>query len=343
VTGLVARASLRADLAGGTLDLWPLHLFHPGASTVNVALRIKAKATYQPGGRSWVLEAGDLGARRSIRHNRVRSAALAAGDGDPFALALQVMRHFSAAPPGRVSTFVDGPPGGGLAGSSALMVALIGMASRAAGSPLRRADAAPLARDLEARVLGLPTGVQDYYPALYGGALQLVYEPGGIRVERIDCDLAGLEKRTILAYSGKPHSSAPSNWGLYRRRLEGEELARECFQSIADAACAAARALRRGDWPRLGAAMNADWAARKRLEPALAPPDLCTLERAGLEAGALAAKCCGAASGGTMLFFVRHPRQRGAVTAALERCGARLIPFRVARTGLAIRNMDGGA
>ena len=28
----------RADFAGGTLDIWPLGLLHPGARTINVAL-----------------------------------------------------------------------------------------------------------------------------------------------------------------------------------------------------------------------------------------------------------------------------------------------------------------
>jgi len=26
------------DLAGGTLDIWPLYLFHPGALTINAAI-----------------------------------------------------------------------------------------------------------------------------------------------------------------------------------------------------------------------------------------------------------------------------------------------------------------
>ena len=35
---IVARAPTRIDLAGGTLDIWPLYLFHPGAVTVNCAI-----------------------------------------------------------------------------------------------------------------------------------------------------------------------------------------------------------------------------------------------------------------------------------------------------------------
>ena len=34
-----ARAPTRVDLAGGTVDIWPLYLFHPGSQTVNIAIR----------------------------------------------------------------------------------------------------------------------------------------------------------------------------------------------------------------------------------------------------------------------------------------------------------------
>src|SRR5437588_12811663 len=37
---IVAQAPCRADLAGGTIDLWPLYLFHPRALTLNFALEI---------------------------------------------------------------------------------------------------------------------------------------------------------------------------------------------------------------------------------------------------------------------------------------------------------------
>src|SRR6202162_4706917 len=33
-----SRAPTRIDLAGGTLDIWPLYLFHEGAVTVNCAI-----------------------------------------------------------------------------------------------------------------------------------------------------------------------------------------------------------------------------------------------------------------------------------------------------------------
>src|SRR5438046_4577768 len=39
---LVASAPTRIDLAGGTIDIWPLYLFHDGASTLNAAISLRA-------------------------------------------------------------------------------------------------------------------------------------------------------------------------------------------------------------------------------------------------------------------------------------------------------------
>src|SRR5258705_63524 len=35
---------MRIDLAGGTIDIWPLYLFHPGALTLNAAISLRARA-----------------------------------------------------------------------------------------------------------------------------------------------------------------------------------------------------------------------------------------------------------------------------------------------------------
>src|SRR2546423_11451162 len=36
-------APTRVDLAGGTIDIWPLYLFHPGAATVNFGVSLYAR------------------------------------------------------------------------------------------------------------------------------------------------------------------------------------------------------------------------------------------------------------------------------------------------------------
>src|SRR5436309_11662549 len=41
---IVSSAPTRIDLAGGTIDIWPLYLFHDGALTLNAAISLRAHA-----------------------------------------------------------------------------------------------------------------------------------------------------------------------------------------------------------------------------------------------------------------------------------------------------------
>src|SRR5438034_2321025 len=45
---IIAQAPCRADMAGGTMDLWPLYLFHPGALTLNFAVNILTTCRVTP-------------------------------------------------------------------------------------------------------------------------------------------------------------------------------------------------------------------------------------------------------------------------------------------------------
>src|SRR5579864_3069014 len=45
---IIAQEPCRADLAGGTIDLWPLYMFHPGALTLNFAVNILTTCRITP-------------------------------------------------------------------------------------------------------------------------------------------------------------------------------------------------------------------------------------------------------------------------------------------------------
>ena len=65
---IFAQAPCRADLAGSTLDLWPLYLFHPDSVTVNMAVNILTTCKITPRkGRGIHLKSLDTGPRGSVR------------------------------------------------------------------------------------------------------------------------------------------------------------------------------------------------------------------------------------------------------------------------------------
>ncbi len=123
---VAARAGCRVDLAGGTLDIWPIGLLHADACTVNVGLDLVVAVELRPRAAGYrVVQDGAAAEAPTL-------AELARAQG--AALAATVLTAF-AAPPLEVRLHSDSPPGGGLGGSSALTVALIAALEAHAGRP----------------------------------------------------------------------------------------------------------------------------------------------------------------------------------------------------------------
>ena len=62
-----AEAPIRIDLSGGTLDIPPLDLLVPGASTLNVAINLTATATVSTLEEGWEIRSADQGIQRRFR------------------------------------------------------------------------------------------------------------------------------------------------------------------------------------------------------------------------------------------------------------------------------------
>jgi D-glycero-alpha-D-manno-heptose-7-phosphate kinase len=322
-----ARAWCRVDLAGGTLDIWPLGLFHPGARTVNVAIDLAATVALRRSGEGFVVRQGE---------SVVRASSAEELAGHPEGALVAVVAGALGLPPVEVELASDSPRGGGLGGSSALTIALIAAAEEELGLPRTQAkDKARLARDLEARLMSLPTGMQDHYPALLGGALEIVQAPGGEQVRRLGVDLERLGESLLVVYSGASHFSAGNNWQVVRRRLDGEAEVTELFRGIAGAAADLVPALEAGDFPRVGELMSREWSFRRRLAEGISTPLLESLIERALALGAWGGKACGAGGGGCLAFLC-PPERKAAIAAGLEELGGKVLPARPTGESLAV-------
>src|ERR1035438_4316306 len=97
---IVTTAPCRADLAGGTIDMWPLYLFHSGAVSVNVAVNILTSCKITPrSGREIVLRSQDTG-----RHERFAGLdELLAANTYRHPLAAHLVRFFKVRRRGRTA------------------------------------------------------------------------------------------------------------------------------------------------------------------------------------------------------------------------------------------------
>ncbi len=323
-------APVRVDLAGGTLDLWPLGLLHEGAVTVAVAIDLRVEVRVAPAAGGWTIVSHDLGCRRVIRDPGEPV------DHGPLELVERIVRALAPDRPLRVALRSPVAAGSGLGTSSALGIATAAAVLAVRGRKIARRAVVALVRDLEAVVLGIPTGTQDHETALAGGACLLEQAPGGPRRRRIAGRvLRGLAPRLLVFDSGTARSSGPSNWDMFRRRIEREAAAVEALSRIRDAGRMAQEALVRSDWPELGCAMRADLAARSAWSPLVMTPRLEAITAAADAAGALGVKVCGAGGGGYGIALV-EPSDRAGVAAAIRNAGGRPAEAQPTAEGLAI-------
>jgi D-glycero-alpha-D-manno-heptose-7-phosphate kinase len=320
-------APTRIDLAGGTIDIWPLYLFHPGAQTINAAISLRARARIdERDDDRIVIVSKDTGASveaahwSELRHRKELRL-------------LSLLCHFFEARSLTLTTDCDSPAGAGIAGSSALNVAVCGALSTWKRTHYEPEALLQIAMNVEAQTINVPTGLQDYRPALYGGVAALELEVDGVRRVPLDVDPAELERRIVLCYTGKPRNSGTNNWEITKKHIDGDAYVFDCFERIRDTAAAMRAALAAGDWDGVGRAIAEEWDNRKRLAPGVTTPAIEALIARALAAGAAAAKVCGAGGGGC-LFCYGPPERAGAIRAALADGGARLLDFRIERDGL---------
>lgn len=337
--GVVARAACRVDLAGGTMDMWPLYLFHPGAVVVNLAVQIMTTCRILPtASRGIELVSLDTGLADSFPSME----ALRAAPSYHHALAAYLLRFFYAeAEPAcgfRLETHSESPAGAGISGSSALMISATAALARFTGRKLLPEQIREIAQNVEAQLIRVPTGCQDYYPALYGGASAVQLDVNGIHRHAISCDADELDRRFVLAYTGAPRQSGINNWEVFKRHIDGDRRVFRNFERIGEVARAMRQAVASADWDGTGRLLREEWKLRRTNAPAIATAFIDQLITLARRNGATGAKVCGAGGGGCVLFMAL-PDAKERVEQKLAAAGAQILPFAIARHGVTVRSL----
>jgi D-glycero-alpha-D-manno-heptose-7-phosphate kinase len=326
---ITASAPTRIDLAGGTIDIWPLYLFHHGAQTLNAAISLRAHVTVEARGDTRVeIISEDTGTRVCV------DSVAGLRDDDRLALLGRLAYAFQVKGT-TIRTRGESPAGAGIAGSSALNVAVCGALARWTGRTEEPEALLETAQNVEAQAIKVPTGLQDYRPAMYGGIAAIELGEHCLTRVALDVDPHELERRLVLCYTGAPRNSGTNNWEIMKRHIDGDRQVFDCFERIRDTAAAMREALQRGDWEDTGRCLAEEWSNRKRLAPGVTTPQIDDLIARAVSAGGYSAKVCGAGGGGC-LFCLTPPEHAAAVREALVAGGARLLDFRLEPDGLRV-------
>ena len=329
-----SKAPTRVDLAGGTLDIWPLYLFHPGAVTINAAITRYASCvieTHERGGRKIRLISRDT--KREEHFPSFRS--LVQGKRYHLPLLAEITKFFAPEGGFTLTTDSEAPAGAGIGGSSAMAVAICAALDRFTSAGKSKVDWIHISRDAEGIVIKVPTGTQDHYPPAFGGAAAIELPPGGERRMELRVDVRELERRLVLCYTGKPRQSGINNWEVLKAHIDGKKRVRANLERIAEVAQAMRVALEKADWKETGRLMREEWSFRKRNLPTISTKTIDRIIEAAREKGALAGKVCGAGGGGCVVMLI-EPEARQNVEHAVTAAGGQLLPMNIDRSGVQV-------
>jgi D-glycero-alpha-D-manno-heptose-7-phosphate kinase len=230
------------------------------------------------------------------------------------------------------------PPGSGLGGSGAFLVALV-HALRATNPPAPTALAEE-ASAVEMVDLGRTVGKHDHYIAALGGlqVLQIGSE-GVVSTEsvRVSDRLASyVAERLLLFHTGLHHDAGAILAAQDRQTRRSDRSTLDRLNAIHSLVGPLLDAIRDERLDEIGPILDEHWRYKARLSDAVAAPRATALYELALGSGADGGKLLGAGGGGFMLLSC-HAGQQQRLRAAMKSAGATELRFAASPLGSSLR------
>jgi galactokinase/mevalonate kinase-like predicted kinase len=310
---LVATAPARANLIGNPGDQY-------GGVTLSCTVPLRARVRITPALQGVLVRGQDEAPVGGLADLERR--------GDLFDLPRAALAHLGLDQPRcRIALESEVPLQSGLAGSTALLVALLAGLLAFTGRRLGPYALAETAREVERAGLGVQCGYVDQYLCVFGGLCYVDFRGKEHDAPAAKAPLATVERLSelvpelpfVLAFTGVRHSSDSVHRPIRERWLAGDPAVVQGHARVAELGLLGKKALLEGDWETLGALMNENHAIQRDLGGS--GPSNEALIAAALGAGAAGAKLAGAGHGGTIV-ALWPDRDAAPLEAALGRAGA---------------------
>lgn len=318
----------RVDLAGGTLDLWPIYSFLGGARTINFAIDIFTSAELESA-EDYILTNTNLNKTKTYK-----SLQELIEDRDPDFLLLR--KHIAYWKPRygfSLKTSSDSPIGGGLGGSSSLSVAISRAFLEFTNTEyVNDLHFVNLISNIEAQVLRAVPGTQDYVPPILGGLLSLNYAMDQIDYEKLSSKPHFLEEM-MLIYTGKPHHSGLNNFEILSNCISGKEETLTSISELKEISEAMYVDIKSDNDSNIPEYFEREYQCRSRISTSFISEEIAQLKAMTKSLASL--KICGAGGGGCVLLL---PKKGGKqeVLSALEDSPFRVLASQFCNKGVVV-------
>ena len=317
-----SRAPLRISFCGGGTDVPPFPALE-GGCVLSATINRFAYATLVPReDRTIRARSLDLG----LVMERDIDALAPDGTIDLLQATLRVMGVDTGA---ELWMHCDAPPGSGLGSSSTMVAALVGLVDEWRGLSLTPHEMAELARRIERQELGIPGGLQDQYAACFGGFNFIEFHKDHVVVNPLRLRPAILNELSytlLLFYTGRTRNSGNIIEEQTSRLESNNPETVGALRVLKQLTIDLKRALLSGDLQGFGELLHEAWVAKRSLASGISNAQIDELYDLARASGAWGGKILGAGGGGHLL--VSSPYMaRQSIIAALERAGAKHVPF----------------
>jgi len=313
---ITASAPGRAGIIGNPTDIY-------GGSVLSCSTASRAWAQIRPSD-ALLIEAGK-------QSQEIRSADDLSLRHDHLDVARAILSALDIGESGQtfhLKFWTEVPMQAGLAGSTAMVVSILGAIAASMGIGLNPYEIAEMAHHIEYHSMGILCGYQDQYMAAFGGLNFMDFRGKEAMAQDENEPYAVIEPLTdyfedlpfVVAHTGIMRNSGVVHRSIRERWLNEEPEVVQGYRRIAHLAHLGKKALLSRDWERLGDLMNENHAIQRDLGGS--GPANEELIAVALRNGALGAKLAGAGKGGTIIALTLDPESTGQ---ALEKAGAVLL------------------
>jgi len=298
--------SVRVDLLGGTLDLFPINVILPNVITINVATELKAKVCLSSTEKNEItFISKDYARVKSFPIEAVREVDSHFHMFEEFEFLARVLSFFCPSTGLEILLESGAPPGSGLGGSSAMGSVFFKACCDFFSKPHDVHQSVRKVQALESKILNAgPAGYQDYYPSFTGGILGLEPELDLIKIHQLYTPELStfLENNISLIYSGETRKSGINNWEVYKGFFDGHSIIRDGLSQISALSYHGWKDIQEGDFKSLISRIGEEGEVREKLFPNILTKKMKDFKKEVTEISQnIGLKVCGAGGGGCFL------------------------------------------